>query len=188
MCLVDAGVDHADLHPLARGLEILTPEGGSADLLRAPVELWCVASGVEDVPHPREVAEPRQLCAREHDREAVGHEPVLPANARGGKAGRELAPERSLLRGDTSLRSRGMGERGRGEGDDDLGSPDLATTCCKLRPRRALDPAKRENGEDQREGRAESCHRRMRRPEARIGRPRGCGGIGRRARFRSVCP
>ena len=123
----------------AGGLEILTPEGGSADLLRAPVELWCVASGVEDVPHPQEVAEPRQLRAREHDREAAGHEPVTPANAR-RKAGRELAPERSLLRDDASLRSRGMGERRRGE----------ATTTSTARPcnnllqaptRRALDPA-----------------------------------------------
>ena len=178
MAGVDPRVDDPDLHALPRSVEPLAPEGWRADLLRCRRQLRRIAAGGENVANTRNGAQPWELGARKGEREAVRDEPVAPADLGGRESGSQLLPEHPLLACDRRMAARCPRERRRLEQHDDL--------RALHGHRRSI---RREQNGDQHNGqRRDSCHRRLRRPEARIGRPRGCGGIGRRARFRSVCP
>ena len=178
MADVDPRVDDPDLHPLACGVERLAPESGRADLLRCRRQLRRVAAGGENVANTRKGAQSCELGAREGQREPVGDEPVAPADLGGRESLGQLLPEHPLLACDRRVAAWCPCEWRRLEQHHDLGAVHGQRRSTRSE----------QNG-NQRDGkRGESCHLRLRRPEARIGRPRGCGGIGRRARFRSVCP
>ena len=184
--LIHTGVDHADLDTLTCRFETGAPDGRCADLLWASVELRDVSRRGEHVAHSGDIAEQRHLCAREHDGEAVRDDPIAPADpcigevSLRGATERHAAPRRCAFRCPESVRGGPRPGRRR--------PPLVHRGAPPYRTCRQLDGAEREHRGGHCEQRGDPGHREMRRAEARIGRPRGCGGIGRRARFRSVCP
>ncbi len=120
VAVIHAGVDHADLDALSRGLETCAPEPRCADLLWAAVELRHVPRGGEHVADSGNAAEQRHLCAREIDGEAVRDEPIAPPDPCIRQRSRDRAPECALLVRNPCLGARSMRERGRGQRDHDL--------------------------------------------------------------------
>ena len=178
---VDARVDDPDLDSLARGVERRSPERGGADLLRCGFGLRGIAPGGQDVANAMQSAEACDVVSGQREREAVRDEPVAPPDSRRRDLRFELLAECVLLGVDPLSGSRGARERRRGEKHHDL----RRLTAGRGQGRRADHEKGRHDGDP--DG-CDAGHRGVRRPKARIVRPRGCGGIGRRARFRSVCP
>ena len=176
---VDPRVDDPDLHTLPRSVERPGPTG------RAP----------RSAAVSRTVA--ARSCRRGERREHREGCAVVEGRSWGGRA-----RSRSRRAGSASRSRRpGAGQptpagtpaaRPRSPPGSPVPAPAAATRAARRPPccSTGIDgPTRREqNGDEHNSQRRDSCHRRLRRPEARIGRPRGCGGIGRRARFRSVCP
>ena len=78
---VEAVVDDADLHPVARGVEVRAPECVGADLFRAAgVAQRVVAHIRPDLGDALNLSQLRDLGAGQDDCEPVRHEPVVPAH------------------------------------------------------------------------------------------------------------
>ena len=122
MRLVDAVVDDPDLEAGAVRGERRLGEPARVDRRRVgPGERPVGGAGV-DAAHAGQASETGQLGARQRDRQAVRHDPVVPADARVGGRGGERLDEASLLRLDSRARRRRVvvRQRARRQLDDDL--------------------------------------------------------------------
>ena len=179
--LIHAGVDDADLDALARRLETCAPERRCADLLGRRVSCGTYSPG-EDVAHSGYVAEQRDPRRSGASRRSRSRRADSSSRAALGKRARRARAGRRAARGDPRSVARSLRERGRGEQHDDL------RAFARLAAAADGPPDCEQDRDDERCEWGDTGHRGVRRAEARIGRLRGCGGIGRRARFRSVCP
>ena len=180
MRLVDAVVDHADLDPVARGRERRAPDLRRADHLRALVERRG-GSGRSAAPRARRESprsgRPRRPGRRRRDRSAragSASECAAPGTAALDPGGDRCACSRSISalacgRSASGLpSSSATSSTGGPLGDRSASSLQTPPAAARARPRR---------------GPEDPCSRQNRRYTVR---PRGCGGIGRRARFRAV--
>jgi hypothetical protein len=198
MAMVDAVVEDRDLHAATRGAEVGSPQDRRLDRARALAEGARVVSAWIDPAHPADGGEGRQAACGERDGERVQNDPIAAANLSARDLALDPTFDAALHRGERAEVARAVGgtcvepalgsgrqdaafghgtaQRGRVELDDDLG---------RGRVRDAGSGEGEEANGDEGTTPAQGSHRTYN-LAATICASRGCGGIGRRARFRSV--
>ena len=169
------------------------PDWAAADV--APPSEWYVTVGQTVAPRHR--AQTGKLRGGEEDGDAVERNVVVPVHVRVGHLRGEPGSERLLRRGERAdIRRRPcrveaeraplhQRERRLRKGHDDFDQRPAGPRCRGRAP--AGEQCEQSGGKDEKaEGWAAQARMVVPIPPGYTGRPRGCGGIGRRARFRSV--